>query len=455
LFESSLFLRINVVLFSNIHLSELLGKIMVIPIKFERVQWPVGHGGFHTGQLRVENADFKYFYDCGALKKVDKELIRKKLESTSFDFGVISHFDFDHYSEIDYTKVKVLFLPYLTPTDMVFHALMDMFENNLPTQSAIKGIQILNSLPKTIRLVMVNGPTLEKDQTEDKKESAPQEEDEKTDLNLHIPGVFRTKDGYECIQHNKALEVRHDSMAMLFFKFFNHRQSEVFKTFSANLYESITLGKLNRPQVDPAAKQKPEATPYTTLDDFLEDIKSGNVQAIDKNSGELKLIYEVTLENFKAGRITASNLSSLNMFGRTVNWPYSQHISRTKAFVEASSFVNRIDRDENGWMLTGDLELTETIWPDFKNHYFHEISQCAVLNVPHHGSADSLCEEAVACMRNNIFVMPVKSNDDKHPALILRDRLERHKVQKRQCVTSASESGISFTTLGYLRKFHP
>lgn len=428
---------------------------MVIPIKFERVQWPVGHGGFHTGQLRVENADFKYFYDCGALEKAGKELIKKKLKSTNFDFGVISHFDFDHYSEIDYSKVKVLFLPYLTPTDMVFHALMDMFENNLPTQSAIKGIQTLNSPPNNIRLVMVKGPTLETDQTEEKKESDPQKEDEKTGLSLHIPGVFRTKDGYECIQHNEALEVRHDSMAMLFFKFFNYRQSDVFKKFSEKLHKSIEQEKLNRPQVLPAPKQKPAAIPYETLEDFLRDIKSGNVQAIDENSAKLKSIYKDTLKNYKVGRITPSNLSSLNMFGRTLSWPYSRHISWTKAFVDASSFVNPIDRDEDGWMLTGDLELTEKIWPDFKNHYFHEISQCAVLNVPHHGSADSLCEEAVACMRNNIFVMPVKSNDDKHPALILRDRLDRHKVQKRQCVTSASESSISFTTLANLRKYRP
>jgi hypothetical protein len=77
---------------------------MRMVIKFERVQWPVGHGGFHTGRFKGGSADFRYFFDCGALSKEGKALIREKLETVEFDFGVISHFDHDHYSELGGAK---------------------------------------------------------------------------------------------------------------------------------------------------------------------------------------------------------------------------------------------------------------------------------------------------------------------------------------------------------------
>ena len=73
---------------------------MGMAIKFERVQSPVGHGGFHTGRFKGGSADFRYFFDCGACSKEGKELIREKLSTVEFDFGAISHFDHDHYSEL-------------------------------------------------------------------------------------------------------------------------------------------------------------------------------------------------------------------------------------------------------------------------------------------------------------------------------------------------------------------
>lgn len=427
---------------------------MVIPFKFERVQWPVGHGGLHTGQLRVGDSDFKYFYDCGALETEGIQLIRKKFKSTKFDFGVISHFDKDHVSELENAKVDVLFLPYMSPTDMVLHALIDIFEKRMEPSQAFKSFTVIKALQKSgTRIVMVNDAS---EDTEGEKgselPSAPPKEDKQTDLILHIPSFYKTTDGYDCIQHNEAVEVAHDNMPILVFKFFNHRKSKVFALFANVIKLSVENKKLNRPQALPVEEQKPEPTPYQSLDEFLEDIKSGNVQSIGENRAELKSIYNEALKQFKEKNITIPNLSSLNMFSRTEFLPQNRFITWINTFADASSFLSRIEKFEDGWMLTGDLELTEPIWQGFKDHYYHEISQCSVLNVPHHASKFSLCEEATAFMRNNIFVMPVKENDPKHPALIFRDRLDRHNVQTRHCVTSVSESGFRFTTLAYLQK---
>ncbi|MCS4509950.1 hypothetical protein [Xylophilus ampelinus] len=50
-------------------------ELMETDIRFERVQWPVGHGGFHTGRLKGGQANLHYFFDCGATGKKGIELL--------------------------------------------------------------------------------------------------------------------------------------------------------------------------------------------------------------------------------------------------------------------------------------------------------------------------------------------------------------------------------------------
>lgn len=95
-------------------------------------------------------------------------------------------------------------------------------------------------------------------------------------------------------------------------------------------------------------------------------------------------------------------------------------------------------------MLTGDLELTPKTWLAFKDHYFCELSECGVFNVPHHASKNSLCEEAAAFLTGQFFVMPVNAGDDKHPSNTLSERLKRHSGDSRQSVTTAWESMVAF-----------
>jgi hypothetical protein len=85
--------------------------------KFERTQRPVGHGGFHIGRIEYAGASFRYFYDCGGGKE-GAVLIEKELKETSYYFGVISHFDSDHFAKLIHADVKYLFIPYMDELDI-------------------------------------------------------------------------------------------------------------------------------------------------------------------------------------------------------------------------------------------------------------------------------------------------------------------------------------------------
>jgi len=401
-------------------------------IKFERVQWPVGHGGFHTGRLKGGNADFRYFFDCGAYSREGKALIREKLAAIDFDFGVISHFDHDHYSELTSAKkVKVLFLPYMTPADMLLQALVDQDANKLTAEQAFQGFNVLRQLRiGGTRIIMVDGRS-------EVQGNTPQGDPEELPggLSMRLPGANKAATGTQKMRHEAVVEIQQGAAALLYFKFFNHRVEEASLAFAIQLEDAVKAGQLKRT----------DETPYTSVDNFLADVAAGDAQVVHINGRAMQKVYEKTLATptLKASPITGSNLSSLTMFSRSTDHRYYEKFYRRGTALRVQGSRRRLSGYEDGWMLTGDLELTPKTWSAFNDHYFYELSECTVFNVPHHASEISLCEEAVAFLVDQFFIMSVNAGDDKHPADALTERLKRHGVDSQQSVTTAWESMVA------------
>lgn len=401
-------------------------------IKFERVQWPVGHGGFHTGRLKCGSADFRYFFDCGAISKEGKALISEKLNSAEFDFdfGVISHFDRDHYSELASAKVKVLFLPYMTPVDKVLLALADQKANNLRIEEAFEGFKVLKELEEQgTRICMVDGRGEARGDTPQGDTAEPQ-----SGFSLDIPYVRNTSN----MGHEDPVTVQQSKTKLLYFKFFNHRMEDVSQAFAKKLEDAIKSCDLLNMDNDP----------YKSVDDFIKDVTLGDVLVVEKNGKAMQRVYKSTLGThpYSASPITPSNLSSLTMFSSVADYRWLDRWPCRFGFnsvLRVQGSRREISDYRNGWMLTGDLELTHKTWPAFNDHYFCELSKCVVFNVPHHGSGISLCDEAVAFLAGQFFVMSVNSEDGKHPDEALTDRLKRHGVNGQQSVTTAWESMVA------------
>lgn len=50
----------------------------------QRIQWPVGHGFFHTAKIKNSNFDLNYVYDCGG---DDLITIEKSIDDYCKDFA--------------------------------------------------------------------------------------------------------------------------------------------------------------------------------------------------------------------------------------------------------------------------------------------------------------------------------------------------------------------------------
>ena len=98
-----------------------------------RIQWPVGQGLFHSGELNFSpkppwnSASLLYVYDCGSMQKYKKnrnkaiDSFRKLSSERMIDFLFISHAHFDHLSGLerllkttDPGRVDTIILPLLS-----------------------------------------------------------------------------------------------------------------------------------------------------------------------------------------------------------------------------------------------------------------------------------------------------------------------------------------------------
>lgn len=390
---------------------------------YVRMQWPVGHGGFHTGQLAGEQVVFRYFYDCGSKTSGCTQKIRGELSAGRFEFGVISHFDRDHYSALDSARnLKKLYLPYMTDTDMLFLALSDQAKNNLSLEDALEGFTVLKNLSERgTKVIMVNDRS---DSQADTASVDGERPEELTDqITIHYPKIERSDANiYGVSAHHEPLQVKNGLKDLLYFKFFNYYNSKASKIFKRYLNKAVKNNKL----VDGNNK------PYQSVEIFLEKLKADCAGVVALNGRAMQKIYIDALSDQKIGiqKKYASNLSSLTMYSSSTGLKESKkYCARLCSLGNENKRALKFFHCCDGWMLTGDLELTQKIWPIFAKHYRYELPCCRVFNIPHHGSKNSLCKSAVKCLSNNFFIIPVNKNSKKHPEWSLVQLLRRHKVR--------------------------
>jgi hypothetical protein len=93
-------------------------------IEVNRVQRPVGQGGFHTCSIRLGDSGFEYVYDCGSIqtRALEREVAAYSEEvgiGRKLDLLSLSHLHHDHVSGLEDLlgnhDVETILLPYLHP----------------------------------------------------------------------------------------------------------------------------------------------------------------------------------------------------------------------------------------------------------------------------------------------------------------------------------------------------
>jgi len=427
--------------------------------KFERSQLPVGHGGFHLGTLDINGRFFRYFFDCGG-GAVGKKLIEAEFEQNEFDFGVVSHFDSDHFSQLRKAKVKRVFIPYLEELDLFFLTLTNFVESGQFVDLASE----LAEFSRNVQVVMVRHVPLNEDGPGDALGPGPSGDD------IGIEALRATKQGsVYCISDNENIYVgtRNDRVVTL--KFYNHRAAKLRTAICKALNEALTTsatitahpkktttksGKPAKVPVPAPALSNESDVSYATVEDFLADVKANPAAIIHKNAARLKAIYTEILNGHGEAGVTASNLSSLTMFSVTTA-SLTRRSHRDRLFSKSQAGVghqhhHHYEHECDGWMLTGDLELTGSIWTGFYEHYHRAIEQCAVFNVPHHGSARAFDDSSIHYITGNKhFIFPVNAADKHHPAPTLTALLQTYGVDPTnvRSVTELPHSRFTLTRL--------
>ncbi|WP_070269494.1 hypothetical protein [Duganella sp. HH101] len=397
---------------------------------------------------------FRYFFDCGG-GAVGKKLIDAEFEQTNFDFGVISHFDKDHFSQLDTAKVKRVFIPYLEELDMFFLTLAHYVQSKEVFDFSAELVKLSGKLD----LVMVQHVPPNDNYREDMLGPGP------TGDNLGMMGIKAIRQGgVYSISDSANIYVGSKDHNVVTLKFYNHRSEKLRTAIDVALNDALTNSaavptppkktttKGSKPAKAPTpapALSNESGTPYTTIEEFLASVKANPAEIIHKNAGRLKAVYEEVLNGHGESGVSPSNLSSLTMFSVTSDSSdrYYHHDQLfSKPAVEMSSPGN-FGYETDGWMLTGDLELTGSIWAEFYDHYNLAIEQCAVFNVPHHGSVRAFDDSAIhQITTNKYFIFPVSSTDKAHPAPSLIALLDSYDMD-RDRATSVTEIANSRFTL--------
>lgn len=413
--------------------------------KFERSQLPVGHGGFHIGTLNVQGEFFRYFFDCGGGAD-GKKLIDAEFHGNSFDFGVISHFDADHFSQLSKAKVKRVFVPYLDELDMFFLTVMHFFQEG-------KFFDFSDELTKLANIVDVVMVQHVPSNDNDRGNFLGPEPDEN---DIRMKGIKATRQGsIYSISDNDDIFIGTKAIDLITLKFYNHQADEIRTSFNTALSNALTTSASVKTGKGGGSKKATTPAPalsddlgkgYTSLEDFLADVKANPAKIIKKNAARLKAVYAEVLTGHGEPGVTESNLSSLTMFSVTNessgqrNW---NHVfSKPPSAIDYNSYY--YERD--GWMLTGDLELTGDIWRRFHTHYNFSIEQCIVFNVPHHGSTRAFDDSAIHHITTRKhFIFPVKEDDKSHPSPALIEMLKCYGVEDSEIIEVTEQPTSRFT----------
>jgi hypothetical protein len=381
---------------------------------FERTQWPVGHGGFHTGRIISKGeSTFRYFYDCGSHAKDKKAsgLILDEFMTHKYQVGVISHLDHDHFAAVKHSKPTVLYLPYMTRTDQLLQLMVSAegVESRIKAGAAI--YSELNEIRGDTEIIMVSGGRLESG-----------EGDGDSDIMRINRNPLDSECAYPVVSHKSVLNYKNS----VSFKFFNHYAGEL-----GQVLYGLLVAKLDN-FVDAADDE------YDDVQSLLLDIEQSPAEAISRNVRALKAVYAELVSTHPVAGVTPSNLSSL------VLMTFCEEV-RADSDVRCSPPLHARRWHQSGWMLTGDLELKDKVWEPFYEHYALDLENCVVFNLPHHASTIALNWKAMHLLSNEIiFLANVNKGDAKHPSPQLCKAMDEFSLRRRHSVNEKPASAFTF-----------
>lgn len=410
-------------------------------IKNERVQWAVGQGGFHSGNVEINNSHgervFHYIYDCGAVpahsnflkNSIDKYV--SKLGGAKIDFLYISHFHEDHVNGLEYlmskeVKASFIFIPLLSceerlrvycqwlafnpkdePNEFYVHLIVDPI-------AALSRFQ-----PDRVLFVKAG----EREDFDEGGES-PSEADGWKFVGRGRIRALDSSDGIRFDGNNNTLEcgvvegVRDVLIS-------GHRKQ---------------CDWLLAPYVDPCVVDNnvnflSELVNLKLIDlgMILDSERLSKIISNKKNRSKLRGIYKKALKNVHDDL----NATSLSLYSGPLCGGDAGSCGCMGFIVHRNSVYNNVHhrsrfsrRCRIGWLGTGDALMSdERQRASFLNHYKNILKNVGTLVIPHHGSDHNFSEGFLDAIEPAVCVVAADSYKGwKHPGTMVVQEVARRGI---------------------------
>lgn len=392
----------------------------------QRLQLPVGQGGFHVGALKkldmsetswrqavergvLEDADFVYVYDCGSIPLDGvKEEIRRltaQLSNRKLDMLFVSHFDVDHISGIPHLlnkksglQVDTVVMPYLEDLDRLISfartADMQSDADDFHEDLVVDPVAAMQRFePRQIVLVAPSG-----------EEGLPSERGLPSDPPRSGPGSApwkARKDPHW--RHGAAIQKMNDESLLL-------------KDCDFDVMADGLTGWRLKPYVRPAEASARDA--FALAVEVLLEWKRGSLASKIGDPSELRTM--VTTHRQKVAR--AYKFAFANKNGTSLSL-YSGPASPDRAGAVCWNLPDyRAARV--GWLGTGDADLRNPREVSrFAHHFSDELPSVSSFVLPHHGSIENYDpDNHVSRLDADVWITAARPVHDKwehpHPKIV-------------------------------------
>ncbi|MBC9786472.1 hypothetical protein H1S01_18610 [Heliobacterium chlorum] len=387
----------------------------------------VGQGLFYKGVVQIYGREFSFVYDCGT----DSPQILLKSEITRFcdylkynsaclDLLVISHYDRDHVSGLEFLfdniNVDTVVIPYVSPKERLILGL----KNREKPLSYYKFLSdpVKYFISKGVRQLIILGqnPPEDKTSTDDLLTNP----DEKLDSESVGKVIIDLEDDHRLINRirneepdilgfNNVLFKQHNGCINFYpfweFKFFNNKVEEkkIAKFFNA---------------------LKSEGIDFTCYNQLKKYISKGRYRRVIKKSYK-KIFPDINDTSIVMHHGPSNQTNFLlytDIFTENNKYPMDKKMSlRNKSIVSSlsTSLINSYSTGyHENFLIFGDINLNKNL-EAIKKHFRLDLQKRLIILVPHHGSSESWNLELLKSLRpTSIWIVSAGIvNKYKHPGV--------------------------------------
>lgn len=396
-------------------------------LKIDRIQHSAGQGGFHTGRASVGSYnDFCWMFDCGSRSYAKFNTLLKDWTARTASpvhWLFISHFDQDHVSGLETlmsrTNVRDVMVPYVNDRELVYQLLFEISRGNIERSFfelvADPGRFFLDRGADRVSFLRGGGSSDELTVEPDRPRS-PGDRDWGIKIRGKVTPVPAPRTVPSPAQPDDRLRLIDGSCEIIATR---GTAGIRLKPYRAPLQPRAHLGLVGELQQILKTKTAALSGKRPGLGELAFEIarhaRSG------KGQRELRALF--------AGCVGSSNRSSLSLLSTPLLPPNgAAHWIFEQPWFIGHPRYRAYGPGGGGWMNTGDAELlSASDLQDWANHYGSDLTDVAVLALPHHGSDRNSGDALQALCPDAKLVAHAREGSSKHPGaevrLLAGDRL--------------------------------